>query len=160
MVDERCRYTSSISPRHLHRSSFMDHLRSTFSSGFEFIAHSTVGDHIMIPRTCVRIIVLAMAASLACATVSGQAARSWTPPRTADGQPDLQGVWTTSTLTTLERPAEFGTREILTPAETAAYEHRLLDQGNRDRRGRTAEADVGGAYNEFWFEKGSKVVET
>jgi len=99
----------------------------------------------MIVRICIRIVVLAIVASFACATFFGQAAKPWTPPRTADGQPDLQGVWTTATLTTLERPAEFGAKEFLTPAEAAAYEHRLLDQGNRDRRGGTAEADVGGA---------------
>jgi hypothetical protein len=97
---------------------------------------------------------------LAYASVFGQAAKSWTPPRTADGQPDLQGVWTTATLTSLERPADLAGKESFTPAEAAAYEHRLLDQGNRDRRGATADADVGGAYNEFWFEKGSKIVET
>ncbi|HXP86440.1 MAG TPA: hypothetical protein VN841_17055 [Bryobacteraceae bacterium] len=34
----------------------------------------------------------------------GQAAK-WTAPRTADGHPDLQGIWTNATLTPLERPA-------------------------------------------------------
>ena len=29
----------------------------------------------------------------------------WSQPRTPDGQPDLQGVWSNATLTPLERPA-------------------------------------------------------
>jgi len=31
--------------------------------------------------------------------------KNWTVPRTPDGKPDLQGVWTNATLTPLERPA-------------------------------------------------------
>ncbi len=92
--------------------------------------------------------------------VFAQTAKSWTPPKTPDGQPDLQGIWTTATLTPLERPAEFAGKEFFTEKEAAEYEKRLLDQGNRDRRPGTASADVAGAYNEFWFERGSKVVES
>src|SRR6266850_1587622 len=92
--------------------------------------------------------------------VFAQTAKSWTPPKTPDGQPDLQGIWTTATLTPLERPAELAGKEFFTEKEAAEYEKRLLDQGNRDRRPGTASADVAGAYNEFWFERGSKVVET
>ena len=44
-----------------------------------------------------------------------------TPPHTADGQPDLEGVWTNSTLTPLERPPEFAGKEFLTEQETADY---------------------------------------
>ncbi|PYS20376.1 MAG: hypothetical protein DMG11_29655, partial [Acidobacteria bacterium] len=77
-----------------------------------------------------------------------------------DGQPDLQGIWTTATLTPLERPAELAGKEFFTEKEAAEYEKRLLDQGNRDRRPGSASADVAGAYNEFWFERGSKVVES
>ncbi|HYR82714.1 MAG TPA: hypothetical protein VE422_01395 [Terriglobia bacterium] len=90
--------------------------------------------------------------------VFAQTAKPWTPPHMPDGQPDLQGVWTTATLTSLERPAEFAGKEFFTEKEAADYEKRLLEQGNRDRRTGSAEADVAGAYNEFWFERGSKIV--
>jgi hypothetical protein len=60
--------------------------------------------------------------------------KTWTPPRTADGQPDLQGVWSNSTLTPLERPAEFAGKEFLTEQEAADYVKRLLQQVNSDRR--------------------------
>jgi len=46
----------------------------------------------------------------------------WIPPRTPDGQPDLQGIWSTSTLTPLERPPDLAGKPVLTPAEAAAYE--------------------------------------
>ena len=38
-------------------------------------------------------------------------------PRTADGHPDLQGVWTNATITPLERPPEFGAKATATDAE-------------------------------------------
>ena len=41
-------------------------------------------------------------------------AKSWTPARTADGQPDLQGIWNNSTMTPLERPAELEGKEFFT----------------------------------------------
>jgi hypothetical protein len=86
------------------------------------------------------------------------ATSKWTPPRTPDGQPDLQGIWTSATLTPLERPPEVAGKQSLTPAEASAYEKQLLQQGNRDRRDGTADTDLGRAYNEFWFDRGTKVV--
>src|SRR5713101_1461682 len=84
--------------------------------------------------------------------------KNWTPMRTPDGQPDLQGIWTNATLTPLERPSELAGKQALTQAEAAAYEKQLIEQGNRDRRDGNAEIDAGRAYNEFWFDRGTKVV--
>jgi hypothetical protein len=92
--------------------------------------------------------------------VCGQMTKSWVVPRTPDGHPDFQGIWNTSTLTPLERPAEFGDKPFLTAQEAKDYEARLLREGNRDRRDGGADVDVGRAYNEFWYDRGSHVVQT
>jgi hypothetical protein len=81
----------------------------------------------------------------------------WTVPRTADGHPDLRGEWSNATLTPFERPREFEGKEFFTAEEAAAFTRRVLEQSNRDRRGATPQEDVGGAYNEAWFERGTNV---
>jgi hypothetical protein len=86
------------------------------------------------------------------------AAKPWTPPKTADGQPDLQGYWTNATLTPLERPPQLAGKATMTAEEAAAYVKQIREQGNRDRRGGSAETDVGEAYNDFWFDRGTKIV--
>src|SRR3981081_804504 len=85
-------------------------------------------------------------------TNTSVAAKSWTAPRTADGQPDLQGLWTNATITPFERPNDLAGKEFFTEQEAAAYEKRVAQNSNRDQRGATAEADVAGGYNDFWFE--------
>jgi hypothetical protein len=75
-------------------------------------------------------------------------------PRTVDGQPDLQGVWNFSTITPLERPAEFAGREFLSDEEAKQLEQRTAVQSNRDNRSQNADADLGSAYNEFWWDRG------
>jgi hypothetical protein len=53
---------------------------------------------------------------------SGQSAsanKAWTPPYMPDGHPDLQGIWSNSTETPLERPNGLGAKEFYTDAELA-----------------------------------------
>src|ERR1700737_1640322 len=86
------------------------------------------------------------------------AAKTWTPPLTPDGHPDLQGIWSNSTLTPLERPSQLAGKEFLTEKEAADYEKQLLQNTNRDRRDGGADADLGRAYNDAWYDSGTKIV--
>ena len=88
-------------------------------------------------------------------------------PRTADGHPDLQGVWNFSTLTPLERPDELGEKPFLTEVEAAEYIEQRLRNANADRRdGKGTErrpgedTDVARAYNDFWYDRGTTIVDT
>ncbi len=68
--------------------------------------------------------VVAAASWLAPRPAAGQGqggpAESYAAPRTAWGDPDLQGIWSNTTSTPFERPAEFGERQFLTDEEFAA----------------------------------------
>ena len=86
--------------------------------------------------------------------------RPYTAARTPDGKPDLQGVWTNVTVTPLERPQNLSDKAFFTPAEAAAFERQIVEQNNADRRDGGAQADVGRAYNDAWYDRGTRVVKT
>ncbi len=62
------------------------------------------------------------------------AAADWKAPRTPWGEPDLQGIWTSQPElgVPFERPAAFGTRQLLTDEEFAAREAQAKDQVKSD----------------------------
>jgi hypothetical protein len=98
---------------------------------------------------------LALVAGTLPAVVSGQ---PWATPRLPWGHPDLQGVWSTATITPLERPAEFANKPFLTEAEARELEVTTVERTNRDRRDGGAAADVARAYNDVWWDTGTRVV--
>src|SRR3954466_12188809 len=88
-------------------------------------------------------LVIAIAIALVPLSVDGQVkapATTWTQPRTPDGQPDLQGVWSNATLTPLERPAAFAGREFLTEKEQAEIDKGLQPR-TRESAGTEAHYD-------------------
>ena len=110
--------------------------------------------------------------SLAVIPAAGQASKSsgkpYSPPRLAEGNPDLQGVYDLGTLTPLERPA--GAKPVLTREEAEKQEgafearRRRLNAPSRPDRpappksgdGSTGAAGGVGGYNNFWLDPGSK----
>jgi hypothetical protein len=81
-------------------------------------------------------------------------------PRRPDGRPDLSGVWTFATVTPLERPKELGNKAVLTDKEAAEFEKQIIASEDKDSREGGADADVSRAYNDFWWDRGTKVVGT
>ncbi len=85
------------------------------------------------------------------------------PLRTGWGDSDLQGVWDFRTLTPLERPEDLGDKAFLSAEEAAQREQEEFDR-NLERwelaaRRTEAGANVGG-YNNFWMDRGTRVIET
>jgi hypothetical protein len=129
-------------------------------------------------QSTMRGVVTACSLAIVVATLAGAASaaeqtpKNWRVPRTADGQPDLQGTWTNSTITPLERPAEFGERLVITDAEAQKIEaanQQFAEESDAptDPNVKTQDlphscglgfsgADCG--YNHFWIDRGRQVI--
>ncbi len=92
-------------------------------------------------------------------------------PRTAWGQPDLQGIWDFRTITPLERPEDLGDKAFLTPEEAANLQQERIDRNERllNRAAErtqvanqvdTREDGSPGFYNNFWLDEGTRAVGT
>jgi len=90
-------------------------------------------------------------------TQASQTQTSWTAPRTQDGHPDMEGIWTNKTITPLERPAALGNKAFYTPEEAKAFAQTTLQRTDKDQRGGGVR-DVLNAYNAFWWDSGTKVL--
>jgi hypothetical protein len=73
--------------------------------------------------------------------------KTWTPPRTPWGDPDLQGIYNNATSTPLQRPSQFD-KPILNEEEAETLQEQLRQSINSDN----PPADGVGTYNDLWFD--------
>jgi hypothetical protein len=101
---------------------------------------------------------LTIAALTLAAPAMAKAETPYHAPRTTFGDPDLQGLWTNASITTLERPP-WATKAVLTPEEAvkaeAMYRGWLADNDKTAAAPSTDKDDPGG-YNSFWLDPGTK----
>jgi hypothetical protein len=115
-----------------------------------------------------------MAIGLAAVTLAAQnapaGAGTWQVPRTPDGRPDFQGVWSNNGVTPMTRPAQWKDKERLTDAEVEELKKlvaQYVDQGgdaifgsfiqialNLKDSGKYSQVSYDpttGNYNQFWM---------
>jgi len=95
---------------------------------------------------------------------AAQSGSHYQAPRTADDKPDLQGVWSNASITTLERNARY--KNLVIPADqvakTTASHPQVVRQANDDaedndtRQLTGADLARGRGYNAFWLDPGSE----
>jgi hypothetical protein len=91
----------------------------------------------------------------AAVSTAGQSRKS--VERTADGRPDLQGIWDFAQLTPFERPGAFAGKDAITQEEAEEFAQQRVETTNKDRRDGGAATDVERAYNDFWWDFGTRV---
>jgi hypothetical protein len=117
-------------------------------------------------RLLVRVFALLATVVLAPLPAAAQSAAS-PPGRTPDGKPNLEGIFSYSTITPLQRPDALAGKEVLSTDEAAAFEVSENTRLNRDlfdpvkgqpSAGYAPRAEGGVlSYNEFWYERGNRL---
>jgi hypothetical protein len=102
--------------------------------------------------------------ALLIAPLAGQTkSKSSAIPRTKDGHPEIQGIWTNATITPMERPAKFAGKPTISDAEATAYEKSDAEElqkqdGQSDGPLIAAAGSSGtGGYNVLFVDRGSEL---
>ena len=118
---------------------------------------------------CVALVAVALYSPPATAQAPSSASSDWVVPRTADGRPDLQGNWSSGTLTPFQRPEDQG--PALAWEEVERLETRAGGRIERASRpsdpdrvappvggdGSTGGAGNVGGYNGIYMDRGDRV---
>lgn len=104
-----------------------------------------------------------------CLLVSGHAfaQAQWQAPRTEHGAPDLQGIWTSASITTLERDPALGEQLVVSAEEARQLENaNLLNQlteldnaPSDPDRPPPSDGDTDAGYNAFWIDPGTRIAQ-
>jgi hypothetical protein len=105
------------------------------------------------------IMALLLSVAVPLAAQTAPAGKPYVPPRTPDGQPDLQGYWTNNTPTPLERPKALGAKEFYTEQEVTDLIKREKNRvALNEEEGRPTEpgtdADVHYDFSQFGLDPG------
>ena len=98
-----------------------------------------------------RTVAFMLIALLGTTLAAAQAPKKWTAPRTPDGQPDLQGFWTNSSYSPLERPKNV-TKEFYSKEEALELEKKAAEQETEQTVAGTV-ADVHYDFTQFALDR-------